>query len=224
MRTARIVATTARRRNRSALCGMILLLGVPVLAAGCVRTRYFRGIDPAARTTLVLGVPPVLQSAERDCGLACIQALCRYWLPDFEKRVEARSARLVAPATAEDLANYAISLDLRAFAFQATFERLHEDLARGRPAIVMLSPLRDPDIAKYGPLADGLVTLVRDLDTTANHWVVVIGTTASTVILFDPAIGTLEVEAEHFRASWARKGYACVLVGSAADDPRPQAE
>lgn len=184
-----------------ALLFALLLLGV---VSGCAR---YRGSavpsDPsrAAREggwILLDDVPLVRQAGPKDCGLAALSSVLRFWGAE----VDASEAppRDVALSLGE-LGALAERRGFYAFAFTGSFDDLLRELEHGRPVVV------------------GVVKPYSN-DKGVAHFQVVAGYHPSRrrVLLMDPADGWRESPLEGFDAEWRIGGRVTLVVFRLEDE------
>lgn len=180
-----------------------------LLAGGCASVSSFKGLKFDDEAVYVSGVTPVQQDKHYACGAACLATVAAHWgvsLAEFK----ARYPSLPADTTGKELAALAAGLGLQAIAYQGSMDDLRQNLADGRPLIVMI-PM--PLVAHGGVASDLLLGAWNELGPRPSHWVVVVGTVRDkSVIVADPASGPLRVRQEEFQQWWAQKANLCVLV------------
>jgi predicted double-glycine peptidase len=200
------------------ILGSLLLAGLG--AGGCASVGQFKGLALDADSVYVSGVTPIRQDRNYACGAACFAAVAAHWgvnLADFK----ARHPRLPADTTGRDLQQLAEEFGLQALVYRGSMEDLQQNLADGRPLIVMI-PM--PLVAKGGLATDLLFNAWNEVGPRPPHWVVVVGVVKDKhVIVDDPASGPLLVRQEEFQKWWAQKENLCVLI-AAPPEPEPSAE
>jgi len=176
---------------------------------GCASVGHFNGIGLNDDAVYVSGVTPVLQDKSHACGPACVAAVSSYWGVSLEE-FKVRQPQLPDDATGHDLQVLAEKLGLQAFAFRGSMEILRQNLASGRPLIVML-PF--PMVPRGGLLTRLVLNAWNEIGPRPAHWVVVVGAIKDRqVIIDDPASGPLVVTEEKFADWWAQKDNLCVLI------------
>jgi ABC-type bacteriocin/lantibiotic exporter with double-glycine peptidase domain len=149
----------------------------------------------AALGATVLSVPFVPQRDD-TCGAAALAMVLRYWGRPVQH--DALAAELVQPelhgALGSRLAERARAEGLRAAAFGGGWDRLHEDVAKGRPVVVAWAV----GGGKY-------------------HNVVVVGFEGRDPVVHDPARGAgRRVPAGRFERRWAAAGHWSLVIAPAA--------
>lgn len=195
-------------RSRPIL-GLLLLCSLGV--GGCASVGQFKGLTLDADSVYVSGVTPVRQDRNYACGAACFAAVASHWgvdLADFK----AKHPRLPADLTGRDLQQLAGEFGLQAIVFRGSIGDLQQNLADGRPVIVMI-PM--PLVAKGGLATNLLLNAWNEIGPRPPHWVVVVGMVKDRhVIVDDPASGPLLVRREEFEKWWAQKENLCVLIAA----------
>ena len=192
----------------------LLLLPMLVLA-GCASVTHFDGLRFNDAAVYVNGVTPVRQDQRHACGPACVAAVASHWGVGLDA-FGGLQADLSADATGRDLQRLAEKLGLQAFAYRGSMDDLRQNLASGRPVVVML-PM--PLLPKGGWLSGAMFNLWNEIGPRPAHWVVVVGTIpGKQVIIDDPASGPLLVREDKFADWWAQKENLSVLIATRAGD------
>jgi predicted double-glycine peptidase len=124
-------------------------------------------------------VPDVRQSTDYSCGISAMEAVLRYYRVPVDEAALLREAK-VDPEVGASLAKLAEIARKRGYVAEIranlTLEQVEEEVARGRPAIVLNQSWRaDPDLAWADCWDDG-------------HYLVVIGADDDAVYVEDPSI------------------------------------
>jgi hypothetical protein len=198
------------------------------------RTRV--ALDPGA--TLLLDLRLDRQQASNSCGAHAAAAVIDYWTrarPSAVGRpspsgVEIYAADPPAAAAGYSLAEMVTLLQdagLVAVAVGTTPDGIGRELRAGRPVIARVSvsagylstltlfpagtPLLGTVEARAGDLAARLVEPMAS--ARIDHYWVVIGQDADTMIVLDPALGIRAVQAAAFARAFDRGGNLAVVVG-----------
>jgi ABC-type bacteriocin/lantibiotic exporter with double-glycine peptidase domain len=187
----------------------VFLLAPVALLAGCASVAPFTGVRLHDDALWVSDVPPVRQDPTHACGAACVAAVAAHWGVGL---AEFRAAIPQAPndANADELVAMAQRLGLQAFSYEGSLDDLRENLATGRPVIVMI-PL--PLAPRGGLVTSALFAAWNEIGPRPPHWVTVVGLFgADRVLINDPASGPLLLDRAAFLTWWARERNICVLI------------
>jgi predicted double-glycine peptidase len=185
--------------------------------SGCASVGHFTGLRLNDDAVYVGDVTPVRQDQDHACGPACVAAVASHWGISFAA-FKAAQPRMPEDATGHDLEALAGRLGLQAFAYRGSMDDLRQNLASGRPMIVML-PM--PMMPRGGWLTETVLNLWNEMGPRPAHWVVVVGAIRhQQLIIDDPASGPMLVREEKFVAWWAQKENLCVLIAPRSDEPR----
>ena len=192
----------------------ILLLALAL--GGCTTVGRFNGLRLNDDALYVSGVTPVLQDKSHACGPACIAAVALYWGVNLDE-FKASQPHLAEDATGHDLQVLAEKFGLQAFPFRGSMETLRQNLASGRPMIVML-PM--PIVPQGGWVTGLVLNTWNEVGPRPAHWVVVVGAIKDKqVIINDPASGPIVVRQDKFVDWWAQKDNLCVLIVARGEQP-----
>lgn len=183
-----------------------------VCAGGCGNARHYRGLDlSTTQPASLISLPTAAQGGNNDCGYAALASVALYQHVPASRLVEGavfekfRGPRL----SAKDLVEMAKMLELTAFGYQGSLEDLRENVAKGRPVVVLLD--HPPRVGNY-PSIEFFADLAA-APFVIPHWVVVVGFTAEDrVILHDPRNGLLSMSRRDFMQLWEKRSRMCVLV------------
>lgn len=196
------------------------LLAAGLLAGGCASVSPFKGLTLGADSVYVSGVTPIRQDRNYACGPACFATVAAHWgvnLIDFQ----AKHPRFPTDTTGHDLQQLAEECGLQAVVYRGSWGDLQQNLAEGRPLIVMI-PM--PLVGKGGVATDLLLNAWNEVGPRPAHWVVVVGAVGNEqVIVDDPASGPLLIRRAAFEKWWAKKENLCVLIAAPAE-PEPSAK
>jgi predicted double-glycine peptidase len=193
-------------------------------------------LDPGA--TLLLDLRLDRQQASNGCGAHAAAAVIDYWTrarPPAVVRSAPSGAEIYAADPPAGAGGYSLAemvdllqdAGLVAVAVGTTPEGLGRELQAGRPVIARVSvsagylatftlfpagtPLLGHVEARAGDLAARLVEPVTS--ARIDHYWVVIGQDADTVIVLDPALGIRSVQEAAFARAFDRGGNLAVVVG-----------
>jgi predicted double-glycine peptidase len=193
------------------------LFFVALALSGCATVGHFKGLGFNDDAVYVSGVTPIRQDKSHACGPACVAAVASHWgitLDDFK----AAQPQMPEDATGHDLQALAERLGLQAFAYRGSMDDLRQNLASGRPMIVML-PM--PLMPTGGLLPELVFNLWNEIGPRPAHWVVVVGAIKhQQVIIDDPASGPMLVREDKFIDWWAQKENLCVLLAARSKEPK----
>ena len=153
------------RRKQRSLPAKLMLVAVCLLAGGCASVSSFKGLRFDDDSVYVSGVTPVRQDKNYACGAACVATVAAHWgigLGEFK----ARYPSLPADATGRDLQHLATGFGLQAVVYRGSMDDLQQNLADGRPLIVMI-PM--PLVAKGGLATDLLFNAWNELGPRPSH-------------------------------------------------------
>ncbi|MCG3178824.1 MAG: hypothetical protein BIFFINMI_01154 [Phycisphaerae bacterium] len=198
-----------------ALSGSVLLL------VGCPNARPSPLVDVRELpcTSLVLGVPPIRQSKEFQCGYACFASVAMYYGVDPTRLAQGEIPEKFGKRmlTANDLTAMAGEVGLVGFAYPGNLEDLKKNLDRGRPVMVLLSG--PPRTGKWPTFQWANETAWAPLSPA--HWVTVIGFSNKTaeVFIHDPRQGRLAMSRGDFQRACKKHKWTSVLIGVRAHRP-----
>ena len=185
---------------------VVCALTVPACSTTVRTDRYVQQIDQGE----AIAVPYVRQASRVDCGMAALASVMEYYKgPAYLQQV---LLERYPPASSRgyslgELRDIARAHDFAGFVVPGNEALLREQLSRGRPMIVPLQ-------------LQGAVPLINALDTSYDHYVVVVGMDdeRGKVVTMDPARGPVQLDVDDFAAGWEAMNRAVLLVGLASPD------
>lgn len=194
---------------------LILLFGAAACGlCGCTTVAPFRGLSLDERTIYVSGVPPVRQDARHACGAASVAAVAAHWGVPLDK-LKSDDRLLADNTTGRDLQILAERVGLQAFVFKGSMADLQDNLAKGRPLIVMLPK---PVVPSGGLIMVPLMHAWNEFGSRPSHWLVVVGFIKDReLIVYDPDSGPLRLAWHKFEKWWAERDNLCVLIAAPAE-------
>ncbi len=173
----------------------IALLSLVVLLAGCGIAPYQPG--DLSSEAVVLEVPPLRQDDWYDCGLAAISALCAYHhveIPDRQRTELALLASSEKGLSGDELRTALERNGMEVYLYEGQLQGgptgLKENVQARRPVLVMLE--------LWG----------------RNHYGLVVGIEpdASTLVMLDPRLGLVVMDAADFERRWAPTRHFALLA------------
>jgi ABC-type bacteriocin/lantibiotic exporter with double-glycine peptidase domain len=163
----------------------IALLSLVVLSSGCGIAPYRPG--DLSSDAVVLEVPPLQQDDWYDCGLAAISALCAYHhvrIPDGQRTELAELASSEQGLSGDELRTALERNGMEVYLYEGQLQGgptgLKENIHARRPVLVMLE--------LWGRKHYGLVVGIEP--------------DARTLVVLDPALGLVVMEAADFERRW----------------------
>lgn len=225
-------AGAIRPRRRSHRLPAVVGLGV-IFFSGCSslhESTRDAGFLSRHRDATYCEVKAVRQTAQKTCGLACLSCVLDYWerpVPEPELRRRHPLAgegagyslkHLQAIATQEGLAAFAVDMSAGG---RSPARELSTHLAKGRPVIVALHCPQGRYFGRPLPLIETLdrrtLRLPGAEPAFKHHYVVVLGETADTYLVMDPAYGIGEVQKQPLLDWWRAEKYAALICTRVPD-------
>ncbi len=211
-------ARTSSDRRGGGTCAVWLLLGLVCLmgASGCATVKMYKGTHLFEKAVVIEGVPGVVQDRDLSCGPACLAGVGLYYGADVLSVIKPGEAeRFSADFSGKDLCALGEKLNLKAYCYEGTPANLEENLASGRPVIVLL---RSRELTRPWYVLSRIGWMVgRWVTPNPDHWVVALGYTGKSFIIHDPAEGRLEIKRSTFLREWRSNESAAILVVPPSD-------
>ncbi len=198
-----------------------------IAVGGCASgpASRFNGVTLHDDTLLIRGVAPILQSEEAPCGPACLASVAGYW----DRPVSGASLReslgdkaSARAHSADDLANAARAMGLRAYVYQGDLADLGANLERGRPVIVLLRRRPLGGLGELGMNGALPERVAARFSPHKQHWVVVLGSDKKAMVVHDPALGLVRVERATFDGWWSQMAHVSLLIEPGTSASLPQ--
>jgi ABC-type bacteriocin/lantibiotic exporter with double-glycine peptidase domain len=172
---------------------------LPFVLAGCALLP--RAPHRPHEADLRLDVPAISQKDPRQCGVAAVEMVSRYYgreLDDPALRELTAASEKQGALSGADLARALRASGHYVALFRGTMDAtatgLHYNLARGRPLIVMLQhEVKDRALQHY--------VVLTGYDATSGAWLVA-----------DPQWGRLSIDAEAFQEAWGGASHFTLLA------------
>lgn len=221
---SQVPSSSRHALNQPPLLANILIAASLAFSAGCATSspdspadadfsKRYAGFDYCE-------VPLTKQTSQKSCGAAALASVIRYWDPGSSV-TEPGLLQGHPPSSKQgypllQLKEVAESEGLLAFALGMEREPLKqvlEHLAAGRPVIAALEL---PKGRYFGETVPVIETVDRRTVTglgekTKAHYVVVMGSSASRVLLMDPQYGYVDIDRGEFVQFWKAMGYPALV-------------
>ncbi len=165
-------------------------------------------------------VPLTKQSGQKSCGAAALASVIHYWNPASpvtepglvkghppSSKQGYPLLQLKEVAEAEGLLAFALGME------REPLKQVLEHVAAGRPVIAALELPKGPYFGATVPVIETVDrrTVTGLGDKTKAHYVVVMGASASRVLLMDPQYGYVDISQGEFVQFWKAMGYPALV-------------